>query len=110
MQRERDGVGHLGAGLARGLDPNINIWQVAQPVVEDYIKRSIGPLALLRDLGRTMQVLSRFGPRLPKLMEGLLIRQAEPPPLPQMRQVPLLWAVGGAVMLGLLAFWIGRLI
>ena len=97
-------------GVARGLDPNINIWQVAQPVVEDYIKRSIGPLALLRDLGRTMQVLSRFGPRLPKLMEGLLIRQAEPPPLPQTRQVPLLWAVGGAVMLGLLAFWIGRLI
>ena len=34
-------------GVARSLDPHINIWQVARPVVEDYVRRNIGPQALL---------------------------------------------------------------
>ncbi len=97
-------------GVARSLDPNINIWQVAQPVVQDYIQRSIGPLALLRDLGRTVQVLARFGPKLPKLMEGLLIRQATAPPPRRPVQVPVLWAAGLVVAVAILAFWVGRLI
>ncbi|SHI41582.1 2-octaprenylphenol hydroxylase [Shimia gijangensis] len=65
-------------GVARSLDPEVNIWDVAQPVVEDYIKQSIGPKALGRDLMRTARVLARFGPRLPGLVEGALIRQATP--------------------------------
>jgi ubiquinone biosynthesis protein len=96
-------------GVARGLDPNINIWQVAKPVVEDYIARNLGPVALLRDLGRTAQVLARFGPRLPKLMEDLLIRQAElQKPLPLRRTVPRIWVAGVAVLMALAAFWLGR--
>ena len=98
-------------GVARSLDPNINIWQVAGPVVESYIKRNLGPLALLRDLGRTARVLARFGPKLPRLMEDLLIAQAElPQPLPQRRGVPLLWACVGAVALLALGVWAGRLL
>ena len=63
-------------GVARSLDPHMNIWQVAQPVVENYIKGSIGPVAVARDLGKTAMVLARFGPRLPSLVEAALIRQA----------------------------------
>lgn len=59
-------------GVARSMHPQINIWQVARPVVEDYIKQNIGPRALLRDLVATAQVLGRFGPRLPKLVEEAL--------------------------------------
>lgn len=66
-------------GVARGLDPHINIWQDAKPVVERYVSRNIGPLALLRDLGHTARVLARFGPRLPRLVEAALIRQADVP-------------------------------
>jgi ubiquinone biosynthesis protein len=54
-----------GRGVSRSLYPNINIWEVARPVVEDYIRRNIGPRALLNDLVRTAQVLGRFGPKLP---------------------------------------------
>ena len=54
-------------GVARSLDPHINIWQVARPVVEDYVRRNIGPQALLRDLVSTVQVLGRFGPKLPQI-------------------------------------------
>ena len=64
-------------GVARTLNPHINIWKVAQPIVEDYIKESIGPKALARDLGRTAIVLSRFGPRLPQLAEAMLVRLSE---------------------------------
>lgn len=67
-------------GVARSLNPHINIWEVAQPVVEDYIASSIGPQAMARDLMRTARVLSRFGPRLPQLAEAALIRQAVTPP------------------------------
>lgn len=66
-------------GVARGLDPHINIWQVGQPIVEGYIRENIGPKAILRDLVKTMRVVSRFGPRLPGLVEAALIRQAVKP-------------------------------
>lgn len=62
-------------GVSRSLDPHINIWEVAQPVVEDYIKTNIGPRALMRDMVRTAMVLSRFGPKLPAMAEQLLMAQ-----------------------------------
>ncbi len=93
-------------GVSRTLHPHINIWEVARPIVEDYIRDSIGPKALLRDLGRTAQVLARFGPKLPQLAEAALIRQSTPPePTPQgspARTTGLL-AVGAAA--GALLFW-----
>ncbi|PTX57587.1 2-octaprenylphenol hydroxylase [Litoreibacter ponti] len=66
-------------GVARSMHPQINIWQVARPVVEDYIKQNIGPRALLRDLVATAQVLGRFGPRLPNLMEQALAERTRAP-------------------------------
>jgi ubiquinone biosynthesis protein len=66
-------------GVARSLDPHINIWNVAKPIVETYIEENIGPRALLRDLTRTAMVLARFGPKLPQLAESVLIRQAQEP-------------------------------
>lgn len=69
-------------GVARSLDPRINIWHVARPVVEDYVRTNIGPQALMRDLVKTARVLGRFGPKLPQITEALLIRQSAPPPAP----------------------------
>ncbi|MCA0044253.1 2-polyprenylphenol 6-hydroxylase [Celeribacter litoreus] len=60
-------------GVSRSLDPHINIWEVARPVVEDYIKTNIGPRAFGRDLWNTARVLARFGPRLPQIAENLLV-------------------------------------
>lgn len=67
-------------GVARSLSPQINIWEVASPIVTDYISKSIGPKAVLTDLGKTARVLARFGPRLPGLVESLLIQQGNPEP------------------------------
>jgi len=86
-------------GVARSLSPQINIWQVARPVVEDYIRQSIGPRAVLRDIGRTMAVLGRYGPRLPQMVEAALIRQSQPMPEPARpsRQAGPAWAAAGFV-------------
>ena len=65
-------------GVARSLNPQINIWEVASPIVTDYITKSIGPKAVLSDLGKTARVLARFGPRLPVLVEGLLAGASVP--------------------------------
>ncbi len=98
-------------GVARGLDPHINIWQVAKPVVESYVSRNVGPLALLRDLAQTARVLGRFGPRLPRMVEAALIRQAEVPTPVDTR--PRLFgfraALVAAVVFGL-GIWLGHLI
>ena len=87
-------------GVARSLDPQMNIWKTAQPIVEDYIKKSIGPRAVLRDLSNTAQVLARFGPRLPALVEAALIRQSTPipPAYPSRRSGKIIWGGLGFVV------------
>lgn len=82
-------------GVARSLNPQINIWQVASPIVSNYISKSIGPRATLADLAKTARVMARFGPRLPALVEDALIRQANPEPQRKDNGVAR-WAVGGA--------------
>ncbi|MEO9897328.1 MAG: 2-polyprenylphenol 6-hydroxylase [Paracoccaceae bacterium] len=84
-------------GVARSLNPTINIWQVASPVVGSYIEKSVGPRAALSDLFKTARVLSRFGPRLPRLVENALIAQSnpEPPRRPTFwRWIVLAWIAG----------------
>lgn len=67
-------------GVARSLNPQINMWEVARPIVEEYIRKSIGPRAVLRDLGKTALVISRFGPKLPDIVEAALLREAQKEP------------------------------
>ena len=67
-------------GVARSLNPHINIWEVASPIVTDYITKSLGPRAIVSDLRDTAMVMARFGPRLPGLVEQALNRQTEEQP------------------------------
>ena len=68
-------------GVARTLDPNLNMWKSAQPVVEEWMKDNLGPKAVKRDLEATLKVLSRFGPRMPEMAEKLLTKLAEGEPI-----------------------------
>lgn len=97
-------------GVARGLDPHMNIWQVAAPTVQNYITRNIGPRALLRDLVKTARVLSRFAPKLPAMVEAQLLRRSEHTVIIQRPRVhPVAWAVGGAGLLAV-GIWIGTVL
>jgi ubiquinone biosynthesis protein len=60
-------------GVSRSLNPAaLDIWEAARPEVENYIKNNLGPKALIKDLIKTAQTLSHFGPKLPNLLENLL--------------------------------------
>ncbi|MDO5704769.1 MAG: 2-polyprenylphenol 6-hydroxylase [Paracoccus sp. (in: a-proteobacteria)] len=88
-------------GVARSLDPNINMWQAARPVVESYIRDNLGPKAAAQDVLRMAQTLGRYSPLLPAMLDQFLWERAnrpadEPPPPPPRRwQMPL---VGAAVL------------
>ncbi|MBO9443221.1 2-polyprenylphenol 6-hydroxylase [Phaeobacter italicus] len=82
-------------GVARSLDPHINIWETARPVVEDYIKKSIGPRAVVSDLLETAKVMARFGPRLPALVEQALIAQSHLSDEAANRKAARSWVVPG---------------
>ena len=55
-------------GVARSLDPQINFWDVARPVIEDWARENLGPQARLREAGDGLADLLR---RLPRIADGL---------------------------------------
>ena len=67
-------------GVGRRLNPRVNIWQLALPLVEDWIRGNLGPEARLRDeLARIAQAAGRL-PDLVMLAERRLkLDQAAPP-------------------------------
>jgi len=90
-------------GVARSIDPvSLDIWDAARPEVEAYIKENLGPRAFARDLMKTAMVLSRFGPKLPQMIEGMLNAQAPQPPKTKSRNLrhkALYAGLGGTVAL-----------
>ncbi|MEM6438523.1 MAG: 2-polyprenylphenol 6-hydroxylase [Pseudomonadota bacterium] len=69
-------------GVARTLDPNLNMWRTAKPVVEAWMRDNLGPRAALRDAQETVKVLARFGPRLSEIAELALTKLADETPAP----------------------------
>lgn len=85
-------------GVARSLNPEMNMWETARPVVTAYIAENVGPQATARDLIAALRVLGRFGPKLPQMAERVLVSFDAPPPEPPRRRLPAwAWALGGAV-------------
>ena len=98
-------------GVARTLNPHMNIWQAARPEVERYIRENLGPKAFARDLVRTAQVLSRFGPHLPEAVDALL-RRTRAPERPVRRRRSdgaALWFGAGLASAGVLALLLAML-
>src|ERR1044071_9551792 len=38
-------------GVARSLDPKLDMWTVAEPVVREWIERNLGPVGRIEDAG-----------------------------------------------------------
>ncbi len=87
-------------GVARSLDPNMNMWEVARPEVESYIKENLGPKAILKDITDSAKAVAKFGPHAPYLIEKLLRNTLDfKPPKPYKRRLP---ALVGGILLGLI--------
>ena len=58
-------------GVARMLDPEIDMWAAASPVVSDYIRRSAGPAGAVRRVRSTADALLRAGEKLPQTLDDV---------------------------------------
>ncbi|MEQ1931634.1 MAG: 2-polyprenylphenol 6-hydroxylase [Parvularculaceae bacterium] len=58
-------------GVARALDPSINLWEAATPVVRSYIADEIGPRRQARRLRDATLKAIEIAPRLPEYVERL---------------------------------------
>ena len=88
-------------GVSRSLDPvSLDIWDAAKPEVERYITENLGPRAFVRDLIKTAQSLSRFGPQLPQIIESILASQVVKKPDKKIYSIQnkLMWAAMGSIV------------
>ena len=65
-------------GVARGFDPKLDIWKVADPVVREWIERNLGPLGRIQgamsgagELGRVMSSLPAIASRAVAVLENM---------------------------------------
>ena len=56
-------------GVARGLDPKLNMWATAEPVIGAWIRDNLGPRGKLQDAGRGIAALADAALRLPETVE-----------------------------------------
>ena len=56
-------------GVARTLNPNLNMWKTAEPVVRAWIERTLGPIGKLEEAGESIKGLARLALQLPELLE-----------------------------------------
>ena len=54
-------------GVARGFDPKLDIWKVADPVVREWIERNLGPVGRLQSAASGASDLARLLSQLPNI-------------------------------------------
>ena len=55
-------------GVGRTLDPHLNLWSTAEPVVRSWIEENLGPRGKIEDLGRHLSSIARFANDLPNVL------------------------------------------
>src|SRR5665213_4070412 len=55
-------------GVARSLDPKLDMWSVADPVVREWIERNLGPAGRLEDVAEGAGEIGRFMGQVPSLL------------------------------------------
>ena len=61
-------------GVARKLDPQLNMWSTAEPVVGAWIADNLGPAGRLEDLSRGLSSLAVFLADAPRHLEKIAAR------------------------------------
>jgi ubiquinone biosynthesis protein len=56
-------------GVARGFDPKLDIWKIADPVVREWIERNLGPVGRIQGAMSGASDLARVLARLPDIAE-----------------------------------------
>jgi len=67
-------------GLGRQLDPNLDLWQTAKPILEQWVKEQIGWRGFLDKIKAEAPQYAQILPTLPRLLQQSLSSRAELPP------------------------------
>jgi ubiquinone biosynthesis protein len=55
-------------GVARRLDPKLDMWSTAEPVVGGWLRENLGPIGRIEDARRGLSALSQFAANLPAVL------------------------------------------
>jgi len=55
-------------GVARSLDPKLDMWSTADPVVREWIERNLGPIGKLEGAAEGASEIGRFAAQVPSLL------------------------------------------
>lgn len=69
-------------GLGRQLYPQLNLWDTAQPILEEWFKRQVSPKQVYRQLKQEWPDLAQQLPFLPGLVHDALQQSARPQSVP----------------------------
>jgi ubiquinone biosynthesis protein len=69
-------------GLGRQLDPDLDLWQTAKPILEQWMKEQVGWRGFLDRLKQEAPQYAHILPALPRLLQQALAERAEPVPDP----------------------------
>ncbi len=58
-------------GVARALDPSINEWEAAAPIVRDYLARELGPRRRVEEIAAAAEKAMEIAPKLPAYLERI---------------------------------------
>jgi ubiquinone biosynthesis protein len=56
-------------GVARSLDPELNLWTAAEPIARDWVESNLGVAGRLREAGAGAETLGRVLAEVPRLLE-----------------------------------------
>jgi ubiquinone biosynthesis protein len=91
-------------GVGRRLNPNVNMWAMARPLIEQWMRENRGPEARLREAVRHgMETLERLPSLVRRLDEAIIVlgRPPEAGPVPSParnpRRGPALWPLWAAI-------------
>ncbi len=59
-------------GLGKQLYPNLNIWEVAEPLLEAWLRQKLGPMALFRSLEHHIPIFLEQLPVLPQAVQQVM--------------------------------------
>ena len=88
-------------GVARKLDPRLNMWTTAEPVVGDWIAQNLGPRGRLEDARETLgRVAQAFGevPKKIERFEAFLARMEAAAAEPVELSTAALWVIAAALI------------
>ncbi|MCS6762143.1 MAG: 2-polyprenylphenol 6-hydroxylase [Candidatus Devosia symbiotica] len=55
-------------GVARALDPNLDIWSVSEPVVGEWLRKEAGPMGQIETLGEHLKTVAEAARRVPMII------------------------------------------